>query len=227
MLRRHYSIMCVCVCIVCMQLCYDSNFLEKVLAKMARECQSRGRAEISAAVLEYAGKIELCNRCLLPPSHALTKLTSHTHIHTDICTYTRIQCLLTLSHNCSWCGALYGFTYQRQVVRSFFVLFCIADSVFLRFGFVVDKLIGWILNSYLARSAPLSLSLCRVFKCPKDTFTVHPRTSLVLFLQIMQTEQSNCKYEWEQFPIWPTWFKLTPRIWRKQIRMLKSSVLDC
>jgi len=81
-----------------MQLCYDSNFLEKVLAKMARECQSRGRAEISAAVLEYAGKIELCNRCFLPPSHALTKLTSHTHIHTDICTYTRIQCLLTFTY---------------------------------------------------------------------------------------------------------------------------------
>lgn len=181
MLRRHYSIICVCVCVycvymyVCMQLCYDSNFLEKVLAKMARECQSRGRAEISAAVLEYAGKIELCNRCFLPPSHALTKLTSHTHIHTDICTYTRIQCLLTLSHNCSWCGALYGFTYQRQVVRSFFVLFCIADSVFLRFGFVVDKLIGWILNSYLLHIKRVSNYSARL------DFCLHLKPVAVLF----------------------------------------------
>jgi len=33
--------------------------------------------------------------------------------------------------------------YLSATSRSlFFVLFCIADSVFLRFGFVVDKLIG-------------------------------------------------------------------------------------
>lgn len=40
---------------VCMYDCCGCNFLEKVLAKMARECQARGRAEIYAAVLEYAG----------------------------------------------------------------------------------------------------------------------------------------------------------------------------
>lgn len=38
-----------------MYACCGCNFLEKVLDKMARECQARGRAEIYAAVLEYAG----------------------------------------------------------------------------------------------------------------------------------------------------------------------------
>lgn len=40
---------------ICTYDCCGCNFLEKVLAKMARECQARGRAEIYAAVLEYAG----------------------------------------------------------------------------------------------------------------------------------------------------------------------------
>lgn len=68
-------------------LLWRCNFLEKVLAKMARECQARGRAEIYAAVLEYAGAFPLSYPHLpLPPSN--------TH-------NTYKQCLLTLSHNCS------------------------------------------------------------------------------------------------------------------------------
>lgn len=93
MLRRHCSIVClqyiqtsphthICVftymhfICICMYVCllWRCNFLEKVLAKMARECQARGRAEIYAAVLEYAGAFPLSYPHLpLPPhTHELT-----------------------------------------------------------------------------------------------------------------------------------------------------------
>lgn len=50
----HICTLYMYVCLLC-----RCNFLEKVLAKMARECQARGRAEIYAAVLEYAGAFPL------------------------------------------------------------------------------------------------------------------------------------------------------------------------
>lgn len=95
MLRRHCSIVClqyiqtsphtcththmrvftymhfICICMyVC--LLWRCNFLEKVLAKMARECQARGRAEIYAAVLEYAGAFPLSYPHLPLPPHTHT-----------------------------------------------------------------------------------------------------------------------------------------------------------
>lgn len=70
-------------------LLWRCNFLEKVLAKMARECQARGRAEIYAAVLEYAGAFPLSypHLPLPPPTHTNNVCSPYRTIAADAALY--------------------------------------------------------------------------------------------------------------------------------------------